>query len=205
MGGNIMTSSRMILIPVLAGAVLPLFSLHALAADDHHGSGGLPQFDPSSFPSQVFWLLLVFAFLYVFFAKKSLPAISQVIENRREQIKADHDAAQRLRDEAESVLNAYESGLSHARSESARLNTDAATEVKSRAEAALKAFQTRADDRIHAAEQGLNDSKAGVMDEMNTIAAEIASAAAEKIVGISTDIDQARSVVQSLNKLSKAA
>ena len=41
---------------------------------------------------------------------------------------------------------------------------------------------------------------------MNIIAAEIASAAAERIVGIATDISQAQTVVQSLNrKMSKAA
>lgn len=173
------------------------------AAD--HGSGGLPQFDPSSFSSQVFWMAVVFAFLYVFFSKKTLPAISSVLENRREQIESDQSTAESLRNQAADVLNAYESSLTDARTQASQLNADAVNDAKSQSEAALKKFQERAESSLSALESRLNGDKAQVMDDMNTIAAEIASAAAEKIVGISTDLDQARSVVQSLNKLSKAA
>ena len=58
---------------------------------------------------------------------------------------------------------------------------------------------------MSALDASLNDSKHQAMDDMNNIAAEIASAAAEKIVGLSTDLNQAKTVVQSLNKVSKAA
>lgn len=170
-----------------------------------HGSGGLPQFDPTSFTSQVFWLVLVFAFLYVFFSRKSLPVISSVIENRREQIQSDRNLAETMKNEAEAVLNAYESGLNAARAESARLNADALNDAKLQTETALKKFKDRAEQQIADMDAGLHTAKGHAMDEMNTIAAEIASAAAEKIVGISSDINQVKSVVQSLNKLSKAA
>ena len=39
---------------------------------EHASSGGLPQFDPAWFPSQLFWLAVTFALLYVIFAKKTL-------------------------------------------------------------------------------------------------------------------------------------
>lgn len=178
---------------------------HAAGETTAHGSGGLPQFDPTSFTSQVFWLVLVFAFLYVFFSRKSLPVISSVIENRREQIQSDRNLAETMKNEAEAVLNAYESGLNAARTESARLNADALNDAKLQTETALKKFKDRAEQKIADMDAGLDTAKAHAMDEMNTIAAEIASAAAEKIVGISSDINQVKSVVQSLNKLSKAA
>lgn len=170
-----------------------------------HESGGLPQFDPTSFSSQVFWLAIAFAIMYVIFSRKTLPAISSVLENRREQVKGDRDTAERLKNEAESVLEAYEGGLNKARTESAQLGATAVEDGKKQIDAALHTFQQRAEDQIAALEGRLNDSKVQVMDEMNTIAAEIASAAAEKIVGISTDIGQVKSVVQSISRLSKAA
>lgn len=176
---------------------------HADAAA--HGSGGLPQFDPSSFSSQVFWLAIAFAVMYLVFSKKTLPSISGVIENRREQVQSDRDTAERLKNEAEAVLNAYEKGLGNARAEAARLTAETEADLKAAAEKSLHAFQEKAEQKMAALESRLNEGKQQAMDEMNTIAAEIAAAAAEKIVGISTDISQAKTVVQSLNKLSKAA
>ncbi|MBI2233772.1 MAG: hypothetical protein HYU57_01995 [Micavibrio aeruginosavorus] len=175
------------------------------AADAAHGSGGLPQFDPSDFASQIFWLAIAFGLMYLIFSKKTLPTISGVIENRREQIKSDRDTAESLKNEAESVLHAYERGLEAARGESARINAAAVEEGKKQAEIALKAFQDKTEQQMNALESSLAAGKQQAMDEMNTIAAEIASAAAEKIVGISTDLNQAKNVVQSINKLSKAA
>ncbi len=178
----------------------------AHAASQAHGSGGLPQFDPTSFSSQVFWLLIAFAFLYVFFSRRTLPAISSVIENRREQVKGDRDTAERLKNEAEAVLMAYEKGLETARAESARLSTEAVEASKKAAETAMGALQQKAETQMAALEVRLNEGRSQIMDEMNIIAAEIAAEAAEKIVGIPTDINQARTVVQSLNfKMSKAA
>ena len=199
------------LIPVCAGMMAGLFCFRAeaaehAAADTAHGSGGLPQFDPTSFSSQVFWLLIAFAFLYVFFSRKTLPAISSVIGNRQEQISSDRELAEQLKNESEGVLRAYEKGLESARAESAKMNADSVELSKKAAEKALADFQQKAENQMKILETRLNESRFQIMDEMNTIAAEIAAEAAEKIVGISTDIHQAKTVVQSLNfKMSKAA
>lgn len=170
-----------------------------------HESGGLPQFDPSSFSSQVVWLAIVFVALYVIFSKKSLPKISTVLETRENKIQGDRDLAENMKNEAVATLEAYEKSLGDARAEAARISADTAQTVKTKAEQSLNAFKDKAESQMSALESSLNSSKHQAMDEMNTIAAEIASAAAEKIVGMSTDINQAKTVVQSLNKLSKAA
>jgi F-type H+-transporting ATPase subunit b len=44
----------------------------------------------------------------------------------------------------------------------------------------------------------INKAKAAAMEDMQHLAAEIASMAAEKIIGVETDIDQAKTVVRSL-------
>src|SRR5688572_18942438 len=44
------------------------------AAEDH-GGGGLPQLRLDTYPSQIFWLLVTFAALYVAFSKMVLPNI----------------------------------------------------------------------------------------------------------------------------------
>ncbi|WP_435641711.1 F0F1 ATP synthase subunit B family protein [Micavibrio aeruginosavorus] len=169
---------------------------------DHGGGGGLPQFDPSSFSSQIFWMLLTFAILYLIFARRVLPKISSVIENRNEHVAGDRNTAQRLTDEAEAVQAAYEASLNHARAEAARISTETETGIKSNFDAALNAAREKADREIAALDTRLNAGKQSAMDEMNTIAAEVAAAAAKKLVGIETNIDQAKTVV---NKLAEAA
>ena len=53
---------------------------------------------------------------------------------------------------------------------------------------------------MDALEGRLNRSRQQALHDMNAIAAEIAAQAAAKIAGIETDIQQAQTVVQSLNK-----
>lgn len=164
-----------------------------------HGDGGLPQFDPSTFPSQLFWLVVMFAIMYFVFSRRSLPAISSVIENRREHVQNDLETADRLRTEAETVQQAYETGLDSARAESTRLVTAAIDDMKRDAETANQRLREKGEGESAALEQRLAAATQAARNDMETIAAEIAHEAAEKIFGISTDLKKAKTVVQSIN------
>ena len=50
------------------------------------GGAGLPQLDPTWWPSQIFWLAIVFIILYWLMASKFLPALGGAIEERRDRI-----------------------------------------------------------------------------------------------------------------------
>ena len=170
--------------------------------DEHHAegaSGGLPQFDPSSFPSQIFWLAVTFLAMYIFFSNRTLPDISGTLENRREHIQDDIDTAERLKKEAEQAQAAYEESLISARSEAAKTISDAHQKMKAKSENQSKKFREKTEQEIKALEGRLDNVKKEIMEDMNVIAAELARDAAEKVVGISTDIDQAKDVVMALN------
>ncbi len=166
----------------------------------HHEVAGLPQLDPSSFASQTFWLILVFVILYIFFAKKSLPALSQTIESRAERIQNDLDSAQRLKEEVETVQSAYEESLATARSKAADLFKDIEDDIKARTEQHSKDFQEKSAKKIETLEKSILKSRDNTMDEMSDVAADIAAEAAEKIIGVRADADSAKAVVKSLNK-----
>ena len=172
-------------------------------ADGHggeaHGDGGLPQFDVTTFPSQLFWLAVMFVIMYFVFSRRSLPAISSVIENRREHVQNDLETADRLRNEAETVQQAYETGLDTARAESTRLVTAAIEDMKRDAETANQRLRDKGDTESAALEQRLVAATDAARADMETIAAEIAHEAAEKIFGITTDLKKAKTVVQSIN------
>ena len=60
-----------------------LFFVGAFASE----SGGMPQLNPEFWAAQIFWLVLIFAALYIAISKIFLPRIINVIENRKLKIK----------------------------------------------------------------------------------------------------------------------
>lgn len=170
------------------------------AADAAHGGGGvgLPQFDPSSFLSQVFWLAIAFAVLYIFFSKKALPDIGAVLKKRDVHIRSTLEAAKRQKEVAEGLQAEYERDIDNARQDATSAFMGVEKEIKQNSEAQNRAFQKRAAERIEKTEKDIDKAKTAAMEDMHSLAAEIASQAAEKIIGIESDIDEAKTVVRSL-------
>lgn len=171
-----------------------------------HGSGGgLPQLDPSSFPSQLFWLALVFGFLYLFFSRKSLPEIAQVIESRSDRIQNDLDTAQRLKDEVAAVQKSYEDNIAKSRNEASSLFKSMEDDMKAKSEAESKRLQDTAAQKSAELEKNISRARSMAMEDMNRIASEIAVDAAEKIIGVRPDLNDASEIVKTLHKTGKTA
>lgn len=192
------------------GAAATLFAADiAHAAEKAHGkdgaSAGLPQMDISWFPTQIFWLLISFSVLYVVFSKKVLPELSTIIEDRRTHIQNDLDSAQSLKEEAESVQQAYEEILEDARQSSTASFAKIDYDLKTKAMNEQQAFQERATNETQAFEGRLSAAKDAAMKDMEAIAAEMAALAAEKLVGMPADLSNAKSAVKTVNKQTKKA
>ncbi len=173
--------------------------------DAHHAeSAGLPQLDPTFYASQLFWLLVMFVFMYTFFARSILPTLSSILDNRHKHIQDDLDMAQSLKTEAEDVQASYEMKLGEARDKAATLYGEIESDIAQKSEERLKEFQDKFSKEVSVTEAKLAKAKKEAMAEMNDIAAEIASIAATKIVGVKTDPAKAQDIVKDLSK-AKAA
>ncbi len=78
-------------------------------------AGGFPPFKTDTFPSQLFWLAITFAFLFVVLWRIAGPRINGVITSRRGVINADIAAADKARGDAEAASAAYQTALAGAR------------------------------------------------------------------------------------------
>jgi len=174
--------------------------LEELAHHGEAGGGSLPQFDPSTFASQLFWLAVCFIILYLFFSNKTLPEISSVLENRRNHINSDLEAAEELKEKAEEAQAAYEKSLREAKEERANIMHDLEDDIQKAVQKSNAEFLEKSANDINVLEVRLQQSKESAIEDMNLIAAEIASEAAKKIVGIDLDVDNAKSVVAALHK-----
>lgn len=165
-----------------------------------HKSGGLPQLDPTTFPSQIFWLLVVFTFLFVFYSKKSLPAISKTIEKRQDRIQNDLESAEKLRTEVEVVHTNYENSLASARAEAAKCYTDVETYIQKKSQEKQEILRARSENDVQRLEDKISSSVKNVMNEMEKIAAQIAIDATEKIINVSVNPEEALNIVSSIGK-----
>ncbi len=166
----------------------------ALAAEEETG-GGLPQFDVTTYASQIFWLIVAFGTLYYLLVRRGLPRIAEILETRQSRITADLDRAAELRAEAEEALKRYEDVVASA-------HLDAQREIKQaqdRLSADLAAQQEKLDaelaTKVHDAEQRITEAKRSALAQVTDVAVETIQAAAKRLVGIEVSEEAARSAV----------
>ena len=81
-------------------------------ADGGHG-GGFPPFESSTFASQLVSLVIAFVALYVIVSRIALPRVESVIDARQNAIEGDLAAAQKLKDESDAALKAWDVSRKH--------------------------------------------------------------------------------------------
>jgi len=150
----------------------------------------MPQLDVATFPSQIFWLIISFAVLYVLMAKLAVPKLGGIVEERRGRIDGDLEKAGQMKAEAEAVIAAYEKALADARHQ-AQL-TMKETSDRLAAVAAERQHQANAAiaQRTAAAEQSIASAKAAAMGNLRSLAVDVARAAASRLTG--GDVDETR-------------
>src|SRR6187397_915301 len=101
-----------------------------MATDAHTEvpAGGHPKFPPfnkETFPSQLLWFAIFFVALYVIIAKLAIPRLGGIVEARRDRVEGDIAEANRLKEQSDAALKAYEKSLADARSRAQQLASEA--------------------------------------------------------------------------------
>lgn len=179
--------------------------VHELAHDVEHiehmeSQAGLPQFDVTTFPSQLFWLFISFAILYLIFSFKTLPEISTVLERRKEAITNNLETAERMKNEADDVQYAYEQGLENVQNKARELVDASVTEGKSITDKRLDEFKKTADKEIKNLSIKIEQGKQDVFADINDISAEVVMLGVYKITGIEISKEEALRAVEALNE-----
>lgn len=166
----------------------------------HQKKAGLPQLDPKWFPSQIFWLIVTFGIMYLGFSTIFLPQISKTIENRQGHIQGNLNKAQSLKEQAEAAQKKYEELLSGAFQQSWGMMEESEKDVKAKYDKAIAEFRKDSVKQVEELESQIANSKKKAMNDMHDVAAEMARAAAKKIVGIDADLTQVKNVVKNIDK-----
>jgi F-type H+-transporting ATPase subunit b len=180
---------------MFAGTTL-LFAVAAEAAEGASKSEGLPQLDPNHFTPQLFWLVLSLIALFFIMSRVALPRVGDVIEERRDRIKRDLDAAGRLKDETDKALSDYEKALADARSNASGI----AKETRERLAAETDAERQRVDAqlavKLQSAESRIAETKSKAVSAIGEIATDTARAVVTKLIGQDVSPDEVKKVLQ---------
>jgi F-type H+-transporting ATPase subunit b len=142
-----------------------------------------PPFQSETFASQLFWLVIAFAALYLLASRLLLPRVGGIIEARARQIEGDLSEAQQFKAAAEAANTAYEKALADARSRAQALaNTTRDTQAAA-AEAKRKTLEQQLDAKLGEAEKTIAATKTAAMGNVRGIATDVASAIVKRLIG----------------------
>ena len=113
----------------------------------------MPQLDISVFPTQLFWLALIFVALYLILWKVALPRVTEVRESRQVRIESDLEKAEALKAEAEAALADYVKTIAKATADAQNSVREAARKMAEDAEKQRDALAARLADQLAEAEK----------------------------------------------------
>lgn len=160
----------------------------------------MPQFDPSTFSSQLFWLVICFVGLYFIVSRFAIPRIGDILEQRERVVQDDLDRAESLKGEAEQALADYEAAMADAREQARTLMGKVTSDAKAAAESRNKEIGTELTAQIAEAEQRIATARDEAMASLTSIAAEAAQDAASRLAGLDVNSSDAEAAVNAAMK-----
>jgi F-type H+-transporting ATPase subunit b len=151
------------------------------------GNGGFPPFDSSTFASQLVSLVIAFVALYLIVSRIALPRVGSVIDARQNAIEDDLTAAQKLKDESEAALKAYESELAAARTRAQAIGAETREKLNAASEAERKSLEGKLSQKLADAEKTIAATRTNAMSNVRGIAADAAIAIVQRLTGIAPD------------------
>jgi F-type H+-transporting ATPase subunit b len=156
----------------------------AQAAGGGEASGGLPQLDISTWPTQVFWLVVSFVLAYLLFSRLVTPRIGLVLEERASRINEDIAKAREAEAAARQTEADYLAELEKARSEASAQASQAMAEAGKTAAKAEAELAKKLARKVKSAEDKLAKIRDEAMAGLEIVAEEAASLAVEQLAGI---------------------
>ena len=156
-----------------------------------------PPFDSTMFPSQLLWFVVAFGFLYWYMAKRALPQIGLVIENRRARIARDLDDATAMQQRADAAAAAHEKTLADARAKARAMAQAAREQAVADADAKRRTLEDQLAARLAVAEREIAAMREQAMANVAQIAEETAGAIVERLAGRKPDKAAIASAIRS--------
>ena len=155
-------------------------------ADGGH-KAPFPPFEKDTFASQLVSILIAFVLLYLIVSRLALPRVGGVIDARQNAIDGDLVGAQKLKDESDAALKAYETELAGARSRAQTIGAETRDKLNAESEAKRKTLEDQLSVKLAEAEKSIQSTREAAMSNVRGIAAEAAAAIVQRLTGMLPD------------------
>jgi F-type H+-transporting ATPase subunit b len=146
-----------------------------------------PPFQKDTFASQLVSLVIAFVALYLIVSRIALPRIGGAIDARQNAIDGDLADAQKLKDQSDAALKAYENELASARTRAQAIGNESRDKANAQAEAERKTLEEQLAARLAGAEKTIASTRTAAMSNVRGIAADAAGQIVQQLTGVVPD------------------
>ena len=150
----------------------------------------MPQFDPTFFSPQLFWLVVTFVGLYLVLSTVALPRIGAVLDERQRRIDTDLERAGTLQAEAKAAIASYEKALAESRAHAQGVVRETTERMAKQAEARHKEVSERLQAQIAAGENRILAAKNEALSHVRDVATDVAAAIHTRLLGTEPETEK---------------
>ncbi len=172
----------------------------AINIDLYAAEAGMPQLDPTYWASQAFWLILVFAILYIAISKFYLPKIKDNLDNRENKIKEDLDNANKFKDQSEAKFKEYELIMENAKKEVSKIHLDSKNILNKDIQSKKETIEKEIDKEILKAQKEILEIKKNSISSIQNISENIAANIIENISGDKLNESSIKATIEDVSK-----
>ena len=166
-------------------------------------SGGMPQLNPEFWVSQIFWLIITFASLFLILSRFILPKISKNIEFRKSQILENIETAEKQKKESENKIKEYEASILDSKNQARNYFNDARKKIQQDINKKREKLENEINEEINNAEKEIIDLKNKAPEKINKIAMETSADLIKYLIGEEINNSSISAIVEDLAKKNK--
>ena len=152
-----------------------------MASTSNNGSVGMPQLDFSTFPNQIFWLVIFCVILFAIVKLFIIPRMEDIFANRRKIIDGNVAKAEEIRLRVDEIEKQIEEELQKAKAQCDEIMSNSGNKIKEQLSVALEDSKIATSQLIEEAEERLKTLRDGSETAIEKISEELATEIINKL------------------------
>ena len=161
---------------------------------------GMPQLNPEYWISQIFWLIIVFASLYIVLSQIILPKISESLETRKSQVLQHLEQAEKFKEESEKKIQEYDNILNEAKNQAKKIMNESRKKINQNIGEKKNQINKEIEKEIYAAEEEIKILKKNSINSINKIAIETSTEIVKSIMEVELNQSSISTIVKDVSK-----
>ena len=161
---------------------------------------GMPQLNPEYWISQIFWLIIIFASLYIVLSQIILPKISESLETRKSQVLQHLGQAEKFKEESEKKIQEYDNILNEAKNQAKKIMNESRKKINQNISEKKNQINKEIEKEIYAAEEEIKILKKNSINNINKIAIETSTEIVKSIMEVELNKSSISTIVKDVSR-----